>query len=413
MQAIFSWLPVQNKSVVLNLTTLVLCCGLGACRAQQTPPPTAAIPVKVVALKTGQLAETSDFNASLQSRKSIQLRPQAEGRIAQIYVRSGQVVSVGTPLIQIDPAEQSAAVESNLMTIQAAQAEITNAQDTLRSLEATRKSNLATLDYNRWQSQRYTALAKEGAVSEDNAKSFTKQFLTAQADVAETDARIRAQRSTIAQRQKELLKAQADTRQQAVKLQYYRVIAPFTGTVGDIPPKVGDYVTTDTNLLFLTQSQPLEVYIRVPIERAAALSVGTTVELLDATGKIVGNSRISFISPRADDNTQTVLVKALFENRNNQLRADQQIQARIIWNRRPGVLVPTSAVSNLAGQNFVFVAEPKEKTASQLVARQKPVELGRIEGNSYQVLKGLQPGQQVIISGVQKLQDGAPINPES
>jgi RND family efflux transporter MFP subunit len=371
-----------------------------------------AMPVKVMPVQTGVLSETSDFNASLQSRKSIQLQPQTAGRIAKIEVQSGQVVAAGTPLIQIDPSEQTAAVASNLAAVQVAQADINNAKATLRTLEAQRRSKQATLNYNRLQADRYNALAKAGAVSKEQAQSFTLSLQTAQADVAATDADIKAQKSTIAQREKNLLQARANTQQQAVVLQYFQVTAPFAGKVGNIPPKQGDLVTTSTNLLTLTQNQPLEVYVYIPIERVPDLRIGSSVELLGPQGKVIGTSEVFFISPQADNTTQTVLVKSLYANANDQLRADQQIQTRIVWSRRPGVLVPTVAVSNLAGQNFVFVAEPG-KGDKQFVARQKPVQLGRIDGNSYQIVKGLQVGEKIITSGIQNLADGAPIKPDS
>jgi RND family efflux transporter MFP subunit len=403
---------MQHQLFSRSLLFVMILAALGGCRAGQAPPPMGAMPVKVMPVQTGLLSETSDFNASLQSRKSIQLQPQTGGRIAKIEVQSGQVVAAGTPLIQIDPSEQTAAVASNLAAVQVAQADINNAKATLRALEAQRRSKQATLDYNRLQANRYNALAKAGAVSKEQAQSFSLAQQTAQADVAATDADIKAQKSTIAQREKNLLQARANTQQQAVVLQYFQVTAPFAGKVGNIPPKQGDLVTTSTNLLTLTQNQPLEVYVYIPIERVPDLRIGSSVELLGPQGKVIGTSEVFFISPQADNTTQTVLVKSLYANANDQLRADQQIQTRIVWSRRPGVLVPTVAVSNLAGQNFVFVAEPG-KEDKQFVARQKPVQLGRIDGNSYQIIKGLQVGEKIITSGIQNLADGAPIKPDS
>lgn len=400
-------LPKPLSSLLLVVLSLLPVSG---CQSPQAPPPDGPLPVQLTQVETRLVTDTSRFNASLQSRRAIQLRPQVSGRIAQILVRSGQTVPANTPVLQIDPAEQEATVASNQAAIESAQSQVDNARDTLRSLEATRRSNLADLDYKRWQADRYTALAKEGAVSLDSAKSYTKELLTAQANLAETEARIQAQRSTIAQREKELLQAKANNRQATVQLQYYQVRAPFAGIVGDIPPKLGDYVTPETNLLTLTQNQPLEVYIRVPIERSPDLQIGMPVDLLDDQGKVMGNSRIFFISPTTDDSTQTVLVKALYDNSGDRLRSDQQIQAQIVWQRRPGVLVPTTAVTNLVGKNFVFVAEQDK---SGLVARQQAVELGRIEGNNYQILSGLQAGEKIVTSGLQKLADGVPIKPES
>jgi RND family efflux transporter MFP subunit len=406
-------LPMMHPRFLgCSLAVVTILAALGSCRGLQTSLPVEAIAVKMMPVQTGMLSETSDFNASLQSRKSIQLQPQIAGRIARIDVQSGQVVAAGAPLIQIDPAEQTAAVASNLASVQVAQADINNAKAALRALEALRRSRQATLNYNRLQAKRYNALAKAGAVSKQQAQSFTLAQETAQADLVATEADIRAQKSTISQREKNLLQARANTQQQAVVLQYFQVAAPFAGKVGDIPPKQGDMVTPSTSLLTLTQNQPLEVYVYIPIERVSELRIGSAIELLSPQGKVIGTSQVFFISPKADNTTQTVLIKSLYANANDQLRADQQIQARIVWSRRPGVLVPTVAISNLAGQNFVFVAEPG-KGDQAYIARQKPVELGKIEGNRYQILKGLQVGEKIITSGIQNLKDGAPIKPES
>ena len=93
------------------------------------------------------------------------------------------------------------------------------------------------------------------------------------------------------------------------------------------------------------------------------------------------------------------------------MRSNQFTRARLIWNRKPGVLVPTTAISRVAGQDFVFIAETKEN--SPVVARQQPVKLGEIQGNSYQVIEGLKAGETIVTSGIQKLSNGAPIVPES
>ncbi|MGH8003085.1 MAG: efflux RND transporter periplasmic adaptor subunit, partial [Brasilonema sp.] len=162
---------------------------------------------------------------------------------------------------------------------------------------------------------------------------------------------------------------------------------------------------------------------------------GTPVEVKDAQGKILGISRVFFIAPSANNNTQSILVKSLFDNSKNQLRADQYARARVIWSQRPGVLIPTTAVTPVAGETFVFVTaqapakspqgektqgnQQREKSqgeqqgAPQFVARQKRVKLGNITGNNYQVLEGLQPGDKIIVSGILNLRDGVPIIPES
>jgi RND family efflux transporter MFP subunit len=183
--------------------------------------------------------------------------------------------------------------------------------------------------------------------------------------------------------------------------------------VGNIPVRVGDLVTNSTEITTVTQNQPLEVNISIPLQQANRVSVGTPVELIDAQGEQIGTSKVSFISPRTTDDTQSVLVKAIFDNAKNQLRADSFVRARVILAQSSGILVPTEAISRLGGQAFVYVAEPtqSESGRSQLIARQKPVELGAIQGNSYQVRSGLQPGERIVTSGLLNLRDGVPIAP--
>jgi multidrug efflux pump subunit AcrA (membrane-fusion protein) len=132
---------------------------------------------------------------------------------------------------------------------------------------------------------------------------------------------------------------------------------------------------------------------------------------VDAEGNVLAESRVSFISPRVDDTTQTVLVKSLIANNNDKLRNSQFIRARIIWGTHNEPVVPVLAVSRLGGQYFVFVAEPAN--GGSYVARQKPLRVGQMVGNDYAVLDGINPGDRIIVSGMQFLVDGAPVAPQS
>ncbi|MBE9018700.1 efflux RND transporter periplasmic adaptor subunit, partial [Chroococcidiopsidales cyanobacterium LEGE 13417] len=275
--------------------------------------------------------------------------------------------------------------------------------------------------FNEKEYKRYSDLADQGAVARSVADDYTNRIATAKAELNAIDKRIAAQKATVAQQEKALAEARANTQGQEVQLKYYTITAPFAGTVGRIPVKEGDFVNTSTQLTSVTENQPLEVNISVPIERGPELRQGMPVELLDGQGKRVGTSKVFFIAPNTATNTQSVLVKSLFENSQNQLRADQYVRARVIWNQRQGILVPTTAINRIGGQNFVYVAESAPQQQSQqaqsgqpqLIARQKPVKLGSIQGNNYQVLEGLKPGERIITSGLLNLRDGAPIAPES
>jgi RND family efflux transporter MFP subunit len=368
-----------------------------------------AMPVKTLALQTSTIAEGAEFIASLRSRRSVSLRPRVQGQITQILVTPGEQVAAGTVLIQIDPDEQQAAVSGTSAAAESAQANVDNARAMLRSLEAERVSKLSDVELNQQEYERYAALAEEGAVSQQIRDQYANRIEVARASLSAIEEQIRAQQAAVVRAEKAVQEAQARIQAQQVQLQYFQITAPFAGVVGDIPVKVGDFVDTSTELISVSGNDSLEVNFSIPAERATQLQMGSPVELLDSQGRKLGTSQVFFIAPNTVNTTQSVLVKALFNNTEGQLRTDQFVRANVIWNQQPGVLVPTTAVTRLGGEAFVYVVESSE---SGSVARQRLIELGNLEGNSYQVLDGLKPGERIVVSGILALQDGAAIAPE-
>ena len=122
-------------------------------------------------------------------------------------------------------------------------------------------------------------------------------------------------------------------------------------------------------------------------------------EIIDPRSVDRPNSYIGKSVPRPN-------TKKLVEGR-GQFRADQFVRARLVWSAAPGLTVPVTAVVRINGQYFAFVAE---KGDQGLVARQRAVQLGDILGNDYFVREGLKPGEQLIVAGLQKIGDGAPVS---
>jgi RND family efflux transporter MFP subunit len=326
-------------------------------------PPT---DVQTVTLEPKPVPKTSEFVATVRSLRSTTVQPQVDGFVRQILVKAGDRVASGAPLVQIDPELPQA---------------------TLRTTESQRAGREADLTLARQQLDRTRELFKAGAVSRSQLDEAEATHTAADAQLKALDAQIR---------------------ENQVELQYYRVTAPASGVVGEIPVRAGDRVTQATTITTIDQPEGLEAYINVPLERASELKLGLTVELLDADGKTIASNPISFVAPRADDGTQTVLVKATLTRAPPGLRVMQYVRARVIWSQNNALTVPVLAVNRIAGQHFVFVAEPAQQG---FVARQKPVTLGEVIGDEYVVSGGLQSGQRVIVSNIQKIGDGAPIKP--
>lgn len=392
---------------------LLLLTFAGACRSVDPPASaeSASVRVKLAFVRSGTIRETSEFIGTLESRRSLTLQPQINGRVSQILVQPGVEVTAGTPLIQINPARQQAAITSSRAAAASAQADLESARASLIPLEADRRAKASDVALQQQQYDRYSTLYREGAISRESLDERSNVLENAKAELDAAKARIKAQQAIIISKEKVFQQTLADVSGQSVELDYYQITAPFTGTVGDIPVKIGDYVNPSTQLVTVTQNQPLEVNLSVPSERASNLRQGMTVQLLDQRGNLIGNSQVFFIAPNVNNQSESILIKALFENREGRLRADQQVLARVIWDERPGVLVPTVAISRLGGKDFIFVAQSQGN--AEWIAQQRPIALGEIEGSNYQVIKGLKPGERIVVSGIQRLSNGTPIAPES
>lgn len=326
-------------------------------------PQMQAMPVKTEVVEPVAIPDTSEYLATLKSRHSTTLNPQVEGHITDIFVKSGDHVSAGMPIMQIDPLQQQAMVGSQ---------------------EAARAAQVANVEYARTQWEREQKLYEAGVVAKQEFDQAKTNFDAAEQQLNSLDQQLQAQQ---------------------VLLRYYKVVAPTDGIVGDIPVRVGDRVTTSTLLTTIDDRGALQLYVNVPIERSRDLKLGQTVQLI-SDGKVQAESRIDFISPEVDNSTQSVLAKATFQNKAGLLRTSQFAQARIIWAVRQGLVIPVLAVTRINGQFFAFLAEPNGKGT---IARQRILRLGDLTGNFYTVLDGLKPGDHVIVEGTQVLGDGMPV----
>jgi RND family efflux transporter MFP subunit len=324
------------------------------------------MPVQVVPVTFSPVPNSDTYVATIKSRRSSTMQPQVDGNLTKIFVKSGDVVKAGQPLMRIDPLKQAAAVLSQQGT------------------EAQKK---AVYDYNKIEVERQRKLYEAGVVSRDAYDQANQAYENSKGDYESN---------------------MALTGTQKEQLGYYEIRAPFAGIVGDIPVHLGDYVSTTTVLTTVDDIAELEAYIYIPTERATQIRKGLPVEILDTAGKTLVKSTVSFLSPQVDNGLQSILVKAEIPRTAEVLRNQQLVKARITWSTAPTPVVPILAVSLIGGQSFVFVASPK---GDGYTAHQIPVTVGETVGNTYPVLAGLKAGDKVITSGLQFLQEGVPVKP--
>ncbi len=354
--------------LALLLSTVVpfmaACDRSGQATAAQPMAGGGPVAVSMTVLEPKPVDRTSEYVATVRSRRTTDVRPQVEGIVTRIFVKSGDRVAAGRPIAQVDPHKQEATLSGN---------------------EASRAAQQAQLQLSREELKRQQALFDQGLVS--------RQVLDqARAAVDTAAASLRSM--------------EAHEQESRVELQYYRVTSPTAGVVGDIPVRVGDRVTTSTEITTVSDNAGLEAYVYVPIERASALKLGLPVRLMNDTGEVLAQTRIDFISPEVDDKTQGVLVKAQVPS-DKGFRTEQFVRAQIVWSTEPALTLPVTAVTRINGQYFAYVAEQGDKGG--LVARQRLVRLRPLAGADYMLESGLKAGDRLIVSGIQKVTDGVPV----
>ena len=344
------------------------------CHKTQAPaaggPQTQGLPVQTVTVTMAPVAQSSEYVATIKSRRSTALLPQVSGQLTEIGVHSGDQVKAGQLLMQIDARQQRATVDS---------------------LRATERQKKALDDYDTVEVERQRKLFEAGVTSRDAYEQAQQAYQNAKADY---------QSAVEARKAGEQL------------LDYYAVRAPFAGVVGDIPVHVGDYVGPNlspaTVLTTIDENNHLEAYIYIPTERSAEVHEGLAVDLTDNSGKLLEKTKVDFISAEVDSTLQGILVKAPVQETRAMLRNAQLVEARVIWSTKPMAVVPVLAVTRQGEQSFVFVVLKQNGMA---VAHRTPVVLGDTVGNDYSIVSGLNAGDSVIVSGTQFLVDGMPVIP--
>jgi len=345
------------------LAMAALLAGCGQKAAANTP--TGPMPVQVLIVQNTSIADTTEYLSVLKSRHSANINPQVEGQITKIFVKSGDRVQAGQPLLQIDPLKQEATVSSQ---------------------EASRAAQEANVALAKVSFDRAKKLYEAGVIPKQDFDSAQSNYDSAVAQLAALAEQVR---------------------QQKVELHYYSVSAPMGGIVGDIPVRMGDRVTVSTLLTTVDEPGALEAYIYIPVSRAHQLHLGIPVKLFSPSGEPLGNTSITFISPQVDPDTQTILAKAAVPNAGTRFKISQQVQVRVTWGQREGATIPFLNITRINGQYFAFLSVDEGKGR---VARQRMVRIGDNIGNNVEVLEGVKAGDHLIVSGTQFLQDGTPVS---
>jgi multidrug efflux system membrane fusion protein len=330
-----------------------------------------AVPVVAAQASKGDIGVYFTGLGAVTPIYTVTVKSQIAGYLMEVLYKEGQIVHKGDLLAQVDPRPYQVMLE---------QAEAGLARDT------------ANLENAKVDQKRYQTLVPLRAVPEQQ--------------LATQDALVKSDEGIVKTDQ-----AQIDTAK--LDLVYCHITAPITGRVGLRLVDPGNYVTPNdaTGLVVITQIEPISVIFTLPEDQLPAImermraGARLRVEAYDRDMKTkIAQGWLETIDNQIDPTTGTVKLRANFDNRDGKLFPNQFVNAKLLVEEKSGVtLIPTAAVQRNSQQTYIFLVKPDSTVTVRTIT------IGTTEGDESEVTSGLAPGDAVVMTGVDRLQEGTKV----
>ena len=341
--------------------------------------PTPAAPVYVALAQKKDVPEEINTVGEVESFATVEIKSRVEGQLTEIFFEEGAYVKAGDPLFTIDPRPFQASVNEARAILQRDQATLTKAREDLR---------------------RYSALIKQEAVSR-------QEFEQAQATAQALEATLRSNEATLANAE--------------LQLEYSNIKAPISGRTGRIIVRPGNMVkaNADTPMVTIEQMQPVRVTFPVPERYLNQIIARMKKENLQVLAKAPQTTEtdhaqasgvLSFVDNAVNSPTGTILLKAIFENKDEKLWPGQFVDVQLHLDTMPGVVtIPSKAIQQSQKGAYVYVVGQKDDK-NEAIVEMRLVETGYTTADETVILKGLLEGEMVVTKGQLRLVPGARVN---
>lgn len=370
-----------NKLATLLTTILVALVGASCSQSAKQAGGGTAAEHKVLQLTSQSVDMYQEFPARLEGIENIEIRPMIEGFIEKVLVDEGEYVTKGQLLFVLKAPTYEQAVRNAEAAVVSAEAEVSSAK-----------------------------------VEVDKAKPLVERGIISKFELISAENTLKVQEAALAQAKADLINAQ-------VNLSYAKIQAPVSGIIGTLPYKLGSLVNSSTTDALTTVSNVTKVYAYFSINEKTQLAFfknakGTNIKeqlksLPDVTLLLADNSvydytgKVESISGQVDEETGSFNVRAVFDNPKGILRTGNSATIRIPNQRNDALLIPQAATYEIQGNVFIYqLADSSQVKSTKVKVSATP------SGQAYLVEEGLKAGDQVVVDGVNSLNDGDKITPK-
>ncbi|MBC7847842.1 MAG: efflux RND transporter periplasmic adaptor subunit [Flavobacterium sp.] len=343
-----------------------------------TAPPAPILPV--AAIKIENTITDSEYPASIQGKVDVEIRPQVNGNLDKVYVDEGSYVTKGQTLFKINERPYREQLNNALANLHGAEAALINAQ-----LEV----------------DKLTPLVLNKVVSDYQLKSAKSSYRIAASNIEQAKAMVASAR---------------------INLGYTNVTASVNGYIGRLPKKQGSLVSASDIEPLTTLSDVHEVVAYFSLSETdfinfksqyAGNTISDKIKKLPPVTLILADNnaypqtgKIDMVDGQFDKTTGAITLRATFPNANGTLRSGNTGKIRLGIQHEDAILVPQSATVEMQDKIFVFTLN-KENKVSKI-----PITVIGKSGTNYLIKDGVKSGDQIVLSGIDKLQEGQLIQPE-
>ncbi len=395
-------LTLRHTAVLALLLLALSACGKEPATPAKTPEPPVVRDVTLGPVVSSEVEDAAEVTGTVKSRTAITLSSKVMGRITALHVREGSLVEAGQVLVELDDRDIAAQVRRAEAGLREAEASLPEVDRAIAAAAAARAAAEAQRDLAGSTLARYQRLLDRKSVAPQEYDQVAAKFKASNADVERSVAEGQAIQARRQQALARIDVAKAELANAQVLLDYGKIVAPWSGIVTTKFMDVGALATPGTPILTLEDNRRYWLELAVPDAQAAGIRMGQTLRLAVEAAGLATTARVGEIIPSADSSTRTTQVRLDLPS-SPRLRSGLFGRGWVPVGSRKIVQVSKTAIVERGQLQGVYVV------GQDRIARFRLVRSGETRGGATEILSGLTAGEQVILSGVERVTDGAPV----